>query len=76
MTAGPDSKYGKAQHQFTGTRASSIKDFPGEFAKLKLTAIRPALENIGNRHCRNPPLLASPSTALRVQMPPRRMLPP
>ena len=48
MTADLDSKYGKALDQFTGTRAPSTEDFPSEFAKLKLTVIRPTFENIGN----------------------------
>lgn len=48
MTDSLDSKYGKALDQFTGTHAPGTEDFPGEFAKLKVTVIRPTFENIGN----------------------------
>ena len=53
------SKMEKALDQFTGKRASSTDntpqgktsedDFPGDFAKLKLSVIRPAFEAIGNK---------------------------
>jgi hypothetical protein len=51
-------KLGKALDPFTGKRDvgtgrnlqsnAAVDDFPGDFAKLKLSVIRPAFENIGN----------------------------
>ncbi len=48
---------GKALDQFTGTRGPAMEgklqakpvedDFPGDFARLKLTVIRPAFETVG-----------------------------
>lgn len=58
MTEELTSKLEKALDQFTRTRApgadrkpqakTSKDDFPGDFAKLKLSVIRPAFEAIGN----------------------------
>ena len=54
-----NSKMNKALDQFTGKRAGGTDhtpqgktnedDFPGDFAKLKLSVIRPAFEAIGNK---------------------------
>ncbi len=51
-------KPGKSLDLFAGKRdagtgvnlqsKAAVDDFPGDFAKLKLSVIRPALENIGN----------------------------
>src|SRR3989304_4966731 len=51
-------KLGKALDPFTGKRnagtggilqsKAAVDDFPGDFAKLKLSVIRPAFETIGN----------------------------
>jgi inner membrane protein involved in colicin E2 resistance len=53
-----NSTLGKALDPFTGKRdagtgvnlqsKAAVDDFPGDFAKLKLSVIRPALENIGS----------------------------
>jgi inner membrane protein involved in colicin E2 resistance len=53
-----NSTLGKALDPFTGKRdagtgvnlqsKAAIDDFPGDFSKLKLSVIRPTLENIGN----------------------------
>jgi hypothetical protein len=52
-------KPGKSLDLFTGNpdagaggklqSKAAVDDFPGDFAKLKLSVIRPAFENIGNR---------------------------
>lgn len=47
MAENLDSKYGKALDQFTGTSVPGTEDFPGAFANLKLTVIRPTFEGIG-----------------------------
>ena len=53
-----NSKLGKALDPFTGKHdagaggkpqsKATVDDFPGDFAKLKLSVIRPAFETIGN----------------------------
>jgi hypothetical protein len=53
-----NSKLGKALDPFTGKRGAgtdgkpqskaTVDDFPGDFAKMKLSVIRPAFENVGN----------------------------
>jgi len=53
-----NSKLGKALDRFTGKRdagtggkpqsKTNADDFPGDFAKLKLSVIRPAFEAVGN----------------------------
>lgn len=58
MTDDQNLKMGKALDQFTGKRdarmdgkpqsKATVDDFPGDFAKLKLSVIRPAFETIGN----------------------------
>jgi hypothetical protein len=58
MTEDQQLKMGKALDRFTGTRGPGAGKklqggpgedaFPGEFARLKLTVIRPAFEAIGN----------------------------
>lgn len=59
MADEPRLNIGKALDQFTGTRGTApdgrlqVKpvedDFPGDFARLKLTVIRPTFEMIGNK---------------------------
>lgn len=59
MAENLNSKLGKALDPFTGKRGAAtdgkpqskatVDDFPGDFAKLKLSVIRPAFETIGNR---------------------------
>lgn len=58
MTDDQNLKMRKALDQFTGKRdagmdgkpqsKATVDDFPGDFAKLKLSVIRPAFENVGN----------------------------
>jgi hypothetical protein len=58
MSEDLNSKPGKALDPFAGKRGAgtdgklqskaAVDDFPGDFAKLKLSVIRPAFENIGN----------------------------
>jgi len=58
MTEDLNSKLEKSFDPFTGKRdagtgvnlqsKAAIDDFPGDFSKLKLSVIRPTLENIGN----------------------------
>ena len=59
MSENLNSKPGIALDRFTGKRGAAtdaklpgkgaVDDFPGDFAKLKLSVIRPAFETIGNR---------------------------
>ena len=59
MTDDPNAKFGKALNQFTGKRGAGANGkplskagedtFPGDFAELKLSVIRPVFESIGNR---------------------------
>ena len=57
MTEDQQLKMGKTQDQLSGIRGASADnapqartgdDFPGDFARLKLTVIRPVFETVGN----------------------------
>lgn len=59
MAEDPNAKLGKALDEFTVRRAAGRHEkpqekaaedsFPGDFAKLKLSVIRPVFENVGNQ---------------------------